>query len=387
MVWYDFVILAILAYTTWQGAQRGLVSQLAWIAALVLCFKFADKFAPAIEGQINVEQPLKHWIAMFILYLGFSLGSFMVARILHSWMEKAKFKDFDRHLGGILGLVKGLVIAMVITFFALTLSESLKGVVLTSNSGKAACYILDTVEPITPEYFHEYLAKYQDELAHVHESHLGDAGPIDDLFPGGSSPSEGSSGGGFSLPNLVGGLMGEKADSPGSPNSISGTRGPTMDEMLRSLTPEIRSRFGNELQQQWNIATPEQRQGLLDSLGRSFETEVPGVLSKFMNSLSGQSRVEQGSTDSLLASIGDIYQNRELIVQRSREHFAGVPAAVQKAVLEDWYADLKLQADPDPATNIESRLDDRIIRQLERAQIPFRSLSSSLQQRLNQSLR
>lgn len=387
MVWYDFVIAAILVYTTWQGMQRGLVSQLAWIAALVLCFKFADKFAPAIEGQINVEQPLKHWIAMFILYLGFSLGSFMVARILHSWMEKAKFKDFDRHLGGILGLVKGLVIAMVITFFALTLSDSLKGVVLTSYSGKAACEILDTVEPITPEYFHEYLAKYRKELEDVHEGELGNAVSIDDLFPGGSTPSEGGSGGGFSLPNLVGGLMGENSESPGASNSLAGNRGPTVDEMLRSLTPEIRNRFGNELQQRWNVASPEQRQRLLDGIGRSFETEVPDVVSDFMSSLSGQPSTGQGSTNALLASIGDIYQNRELIVQRSREHFAGVPAAVQKAVLEDWYADLKLHSDPDPATNVQSLLDERIIRQLERAQISFRSLSPELQQRLGTSLR
>jgi len=82
MVWYDFVILAILAYTAWQGAQKGLVTQLAWIAAIILCFKFADKLAPAIEGQINVEQPLRHWIAMFILYLGFSLGSFLAPDLL-----------------------------------------------------------------------------------------------------------------------------------------------------------------------------------------------------------------------------------------------------------------------------------------------------------------
>lgn len=51
--WYDFVVLAILFYTAWQGAQRGLLTQLAWIAALVLCFKFADKLAPAIDHAIR----------------------------------------------------------------------------------------------------------------------------------------------------------------------------------------------------------------------------------------------------------------------------------------------------------------------------------------------
>ena len=171
MIWYDFVILAILVYTAWSGAQRGLVTQLAWIAALVLCFKFADKLAPAIEPQINVEQPLRHWIAMFVLYLGFSLGSFLAARILNSWMEQAKIKDFDRHLGGLFGLLKGVIIGLVVTFFAVTLSGSLKATVLQSKTGYAACVILDNIEPLTPEYFHEYLAKYRDELSPIHGDH------------------------------------------------------------------------------------------------------------------------------------------------------------------------------------------------------------------------
>ena len=176
MVWYDIVVLAILAYCAWQGAQRGLVTQLAWIAALILCFKFADQLAPAIEPQINVEQPLRHWIAMFILYLGFSIGAFMLARIMNSWLEQAKFKDFDRHLGGVFGLVKGGIIVMVITFFAVTLSESLKATVLQSGTGRVACRVLDGIQPLTPQYFpeywHEYLDRYQKELEPLHNEDI-----------------------------------------------------------------------------------------------------------------------------------------------------------------------------------------------------------------------
>ena len=381
MVWYDFVILAILAYTAWQGAQRGLVTQLAWIAAIILCFKFADKLAPAIEGQIDVEQPLRHWIAMFILYLGFSLGSFLAARVMNSWLEKAEFKDFDRHLGGILGFVKGVAISMVITFFALTLSDTLKEVVLSSNSGRAACYILDTVKPITPEYFHEYLVKYEAELQGIQHEELGTEGSIADFFKGTSD----GQGGEIQFPTVDDGRSGSQA-----PDS-SIVQGPDFHTLWHKVPQNIRDEYGAQLQQRWSQSTPEERQAVVDRLGRSLGYDTPEILSNFLAGPRPQTdprlAAEQSRQDQILQRIGEIYQNREMIVQRTKEHFVGLPLEVQRGVLEDWYADLSMQSDPDPSTTVDTRLDERILRQLSRARISLRTLSSRLQDRLNESLR
>lgn len=381
MVWYDFVILAILAYTAWQGAQRGLVTQLAWIAAIILCFKFADKLAPAIEGQIDVEQPLRHWIAMFILYLGFSLGSFLAARVMNSWLEKAEFKDFDRHLGGILGFVKGVAISMVITFFALTLSDTLKEVVLSSNSGRAACYILDTVKPITPEYFHEYLVKYEAELQGIQHEELGTEGSIADFFKGTSD----GQGGEIQFPTVDDGRSGSQA-----PDS-SIVQGPDFHTLWHKVPQNIRDEYGAQLQQRWSQSTPEERQAVVDRLGRSLGYDTPEILSNFLAGPRPQTdprlAAEQSRQDQILQRIGEIYQNREMIVQRTKEHFVGLPLEVQRGVLEDWYADLSMHSDPDPSTTVDTRLDERILRQLSRARISLRTLSSRLQDRLNESLR
>ena len=397
--WYDFVVLAVLVYTAWQGAQRGLLTQLAWIAALVLCFKFADQLAPSIEPMINVEQPLKHWISMFILYLGFSLGSFMVARILNSWLEKAKFKDFDRHLGGVFGFVKGAVICLVATFFAVTLSDSLKSTVLESRSGEAACYILDNIEPLTPEYFHEYLEKYQNELKPVHE-HLGHEAALSDLWGGGhtETPVGGDgreSGDDFRLPDLFDGIGGTAVSgSPDNADPSNTSRAPTLDEMLRKLPQRLRQNFASQLQQYWNSATVSQKQNLADDLSRSLPVEVPNVVSDFVSQVATESgvstRSRAGQTDfsDLLNEIGDIYQDRQTITQRTKQHLAGIPPQVQLAVIEDWSADLRMEAtDPDPQTTVSTRLDERILRQLEKSRVSWNSLSFDLQQRLNQSLR
>ena len=411
MVWYDIVIMAILAYATWQGAQRGFVTQLAWIAALILCFKFADKLAPMIEPQINVEQPLRHWIAMLVLYVGFSLGSFMAAGILNSWMEKAKFKDFDRHLGALLGFVKGVVVSLVVTFFAVTVFDSLKTIVLESYSGRGACWILDTVKPITPDYFPEYLQKAITELekglSPIHEEHLGDAASISDLWtsqpgmPADAGGHQGQGESGFQLPDIVdgmgGGLNSQSSGFQGAAGASVVNTGTSFDEMWRSLPQLAKDQFGAQLQQQWNSATSEQKKNLINTLGRSFDAEVPSVISSFLANVGSQpgsqpigvgSPPGQGRFDQMLNEIGDIYRNREVVVKKTKEFLIGVPPQIQQAVIEDWFADLSLQTtDPDPLTNVQTRLDDRIIRQLDKAGVSFSRLSFDLQQRLNQSRR
>ncbi|APZ95741.1 CvpA family protein [Fuerstiella marisgermanici] len=404
MVWYDIVVLAILAYCAWQGAQRGLVTQLAWIAALILCFKFADQLAPAIEPQINVEQPLRHWIAMFILYLGFSVGAFMLARILNSWLEQAKFKDFDRHLGGIFGLVKGGIIVMVITFFAVTLSESLKATVLQSGTGRVACRVLDGIEPLTPQYFpeywHDYLDRYQKELEPLHNEHieLGDGSSSLPGWMGGDESSGGESSGGgsdgFNLPGFIDGLAG--AVGSGRPDDATDTGGgTTLDELWRTLPQQMRQQFGDQIQKQWNSATPEQKQNFVNNLGRSFDREIPGVVSEFLSSIgssTGQAGSVAGGSDvsGMLASIGRIYESAGYdsgyILQQTREHLVGLPEKVQAGVIRDWYADMSLQPnDPDNYTDVKTHIDVRILRQIDKAGVRLSDLSYELRQRLDRS--
>jgi uncharacterized membrane protein required for colicin V production len=394
MVWYDGVILALLVYSAWNGAQKGLITQLAWIAALILCFKFADKLAPMIEPQINVEQPLRHWIAMFVLYIGFSLGSFMVARIMNSWLEKAKFKDFDKHLGGILGLLKGAVIALVVTFFAVTLSESLKATVLKSYTGIATCEFLDRVEPLTPDYFRGYRERYMEELATIHNEHLGNPTTFPDLLGGnGPTDSQGQGSDGFNLPDFFNGL-GNKTDAerPDNSGSVDMVNTPTFDQLLRELPTELRDSVSRDLQTRWNTSTAEQKQNLMRSLEQSLEYQLPNVVRDFLTT-SGPQNGLQGSDmtattfQAQLQEIGDIYGNREVIVQRTMERLTGVPAQVRDSVINDWYADIKMQpSDPDTTTTIDTLLDERILRQVDRAGV-WPRLSLELQQRLNKSRR
>jgi uncharacterized membrane protein required for colicin V production len=159
-MWYDLLTLGILMYAMFRGAMKGIVWQLAAIAALLLCFFFSGSLSAAVAPFIRVEPPLNQWIAMLILYLGFSFVSFGVARVLHEMIESMKIEALDRHLGAILGLVKGGMLSLFLTFFLVTLSHSARETIINSESGYVAAVVIDRLDPVIPGDLHALLEPY-----------------------------------------------------------------------------------------------------------------------------------------------------------------------------------------------------------------------------------
>lgn len=162
--WYDIIIAVVLVYATARGAQKGLILQLAWIVALVLMFFFAEEISPVLMPYMPAEEPMNRWLAMLLVYILFAFVTFAAAHKIGDWMERMKFMDVNRHLGGLFGLVKGVIFALVLTFFVVTLSESARGVVLESHSGYASAIVMDRLHSVMPEEIHEVLEPYIHKL-------------------------------------------------------------------------------------------------------------------------------------------------------------------------------------------------------------------------------
>ena len=160
LMWYDLLTLVILMYAMFRGAMKGIVWQLATIAALLMCFFFSGSLSAALAPFIRVEPPLNQWIAMFILYLGFSFVSFGVARALHEMIESMRIEALDRHLGAILGLVKGGMFSLFLTFFLVTLSHAARETIINSESGYVAAVVIDRLDPVIPGDLHALLEPY-----------------------------------------------------------------------------------------------------------------------------------------------------------------------------------------------------------------------------------
>lgn len=400
-MWFDLLIVGILLYAIWKGASKGVVWQLAAIAALVLCFAFAESLSLQLAPMINVKAPLNRWIAMLVIYLVFSFISFTLARSLKTAIDSMKFNEFDRHLGAVLGLVKGVVFSLFLTFFLITISDSARATVLNSHSGYAAAVILNELAPVMPSELHglldNYLAKldhpgvpvhdHEDEWDHDnaqgdgHGHHAGEKNP----FPPGSSD----------LPNPF--FRGSEGDGP---QIRTTAQEPSLQEVLDKIPEYLQGELKDKVIEAFNSTDPEDRV----ELAKELSSRIPGVLRSVAETWkNGQPKTsipaERPEFDAngnppktaqeragLLQKIAVIYSDypevQKSLIKDFEEILSGLPDQVVMAVLKDWHADLILTGgDPDSKTDVTTSLDQRVLRQLELQKIPLNSLNTTLQDR------
>jgi len=402
----DLIVLGVLLYCAVKGAAKGLLSQLAWVVALLLCFKFSGTLAPAIEPMIGVAPPLKQWIAMLLVYVGLCGLSFVAAGMLSSWMEKAKVIDFDKHLGGLLGFVKGVIICLTAMFFAITMSEPMRQIVSKTYSGYAAAVILNNAQyviPMLPAHTVPTVRYVIDEFNRRLNPGVDDFGGATPADPNafddeGSFYGEGNDDFNWSQ------LFPEKSDSRGQvPEPGNENRSDSVPD-YQDLLSRLPARVQDELIARLRESTPEEKQRMLEQLGTAVPKDAGAVLDQLIGRGREQDRpapsrpttspnmpsppAQLGRTEStLLNEIAGIYEQRDRIILNTRLYLSGVPTHVQRRVLEDWHADaMGLDDDPDPATSVDTRLDDRILRQLSRAGISLEQLDRSLRNRLSDAM-
>ncbi|MEX0715810.1 MAG: CvpA family protein [Planctomycetaceae bacterium] len=353
---YDLVVILILVLATVHGTYRGFVSQLATIAALILAFVFAGPVSTQLAPFISLDPPLDRWVAMLAAYVVLSLGCFMVARTLRGAIDKARLVEYDRHLGGVFGFLKGGVFCLVLTFFLVTLFENLRPYIVgtpqghPSKTGYLSALILDRLYPVVPAEFAEvvdrYLHEYDDAgvaFQHTHEEgheharphapgdgdtaahdHAGHAhGDDHDHAHGGSIGGE--------VPPVpvprerpIGRYPGasprQPATQPAAPPTVREPPVATIPPSPPSVSP----------------AAPADR-------APAYRTLLIEVVALY-----AWDRAEQ---DALLRDVeGTLFE---------------LPPAVAELVVWDWHADLVgTFADPDPATDASWSLGERMLRQL-----------------------
>ncbi|QDU09477.1 CvpA family protein [Gimesia aquarii] len=398
-MWFDLLIAGILLYAIWKGASKGVVWQLAAIAALVLCFAFAESLSLQLAPMINVKPPLNRWIAMLVIYIVFSFISFTVARSLKSTLDALKFQEFDRHLGALLGLAKGIIFSLFLTFFVITISESARATVLTSHSGYAAAVILDELAPVMPAGFHDVLDSYLAELNHP-DVPVRDRNPDEELF-GDDRKHQGEQNpfppGSNDLPNPF--FRGSEGD--GSKVRTTNQE-PSLKEILKSIPVYLRGELEDKIIEAFNSTAPEDR----EEFARQLTSRIPGVLrgvaenwqngqpdssttsgSPLFDANRNQEEKLNPERAVLLRDIAAIYSDypeaQNSLIEEFEESLSGLPDQVVMAVLRDWRADVLLTGgDPDSKTDVTTPLDVRVLRQLELQRVSLDSLSSTLQSRL-----
>jgi len=161
---YDIAMLAILLLMVVFGAWKGMAWQLASLGSIVISCLVAANFSGMLAPYFGDNEPWNRFIAMLVLYLVTSFAIWMLFRLVAGVIDRVRLKEFDRQLGAIFGLLKGVLLCVVITFFAVTLSEKARQTVLRSRSGYYIAYLTEHATPILPEEVRRVIGKYLDEL-------------------------------------------------------------------------------------------------------------------------------------------------------------------------------------------------------------------------------
>ncbi len=110
----DYTLIAIVAISAIIGAVRGLLrSLITWIVALWAGWKYAEQLGPYLEGLL-AEDPVNTWVSRALIALGVLLVGTLIGVLLNQFVRMSIFSGFDRFLGFLFGLLRGIVVLGVL---------------------------------------------------------------------------------------------------------------------------------------------------------------------------------------------------------------------------------------------------------------------------------
>ncbi|NLS96908.1 MAG: CvpA family protein [Planctomycetaceae bacterium] len=161
---YDIFMLIVLVGAAVFGAWKGMAWQLASIASVVVSAVVALRFAGFLAPSLSAEEPWNQFLAMGILFASTSLAIWIAFRFVAKVIDRVKLKEFDRQMGALFGAAKGVLYCLILTFFAVTLSEGTRQRVLDSRSGYYAAVLVQKGTPMMPEKVRTALGEYIQKL-------------------------------------------------------------------------------------------------------------------------------------------------------------------------------------------------------------------------------
>jgi membrane protein required for colicin V production len=178
---YDGLMLLIVVACVFQGAWRGMVWQIAPIASLLLGYVVAYPLSERLAPYFG-QPPANRLFAMVAIYLAVSLAVYLMGRSIRESLERLKLVEFDRHLGALLGGVKGVLFTIVLTIGLLSLSPQARPIILSSETRTVAARIMTALSPILPPAFSDVIRPYVDKLHDVDQRRDG-VPPAFDIEP------------------------------------------------------------------------------------------------------------------------------------------------------------------------------------------------------------
>lgn len=162
---YDLLMLLVLGAATLFGFWKGMAWQVASIASLVVSYFVAKRFAEQLAPMISDHAPWNHAVAMLAIYVASSFVIWSLFRLVSGMIDRVKLDGFDHQMGALIGFAKGVLLTIVITFFAVTiLPQTQKDMILASRTGEYIVRFLDKSEAVVPPKIHDVIHPYVERI-------------------------------------------------------------------------------------------------------------------------------------------------------------------------------------------------------------------------------
>ncbi len=250
---YDIIMLVVLGIATFMGAIKGFAWQLASLASIVVSYFVAYTFRNDVANLIHAQAPWNGFLAMLLLYAGSSFIIWVVFRLLSNAIDSMRLRDFDRHMGALMGLGKGILYCLLITMFAVTLlGPRQQQAIIDSRSGSYISQILSATNGIVwPKEVEQIVRPYLDRVEQKLDR--GNSRAVGANFPGRSFPNGvGQEQGGWfgfnrnrttdpapALPENLGN-SGWQIPFPGTPVAAPNSNGAWPGNSVNDILPSIR---------------------------------------------------------------------------------------------------------------------------------------------------
>ena len=300
-MWFDVVVLVVLAFFGLRGAVKGVIFQLASIAGIALCLAGAGTSAKLVGPHINLQPPLNQWVILFGTYLVCTFIAFSFAKSLNTAVEKAHLGELNRHLGFLFGVLKGAILCLVFAYMVVTFSPAARDSLKSSRVAPYMAQALDRIQPLMPDRLHECIGKFLAHLDRPEVPEVPGANPINPFDPAPGGPLVGND---IRFMNQPGQGTGTSVSWPGTnPGGQNAPASPPQD-----FWGEIRASLGAEAQRQiagaWSNADPQTRQKIENDLITAIRTTPPDQLGTL------QSRIIESGQRGALDLLGDWFSKK-----------------------------------------------------------------------------
>jgi membrane protein required for colicin V production len=121
MTTFDWILVAIVGFSTLIAFMRGVVRELialtAWVAGLIGAVLFTPTVA-AMLPEIAGHPAVRYVVAFLLIFIGALLAGALIAWPLSKAIRAAGLGFVDRFLGSVFGLARGVALILAFVFVA-----------------------------------------------------------------------------------------------------------------------------------------------------------------------------------------------------------------------------------------------------------------------------